>query len=123
MLLVRADVAMRAVVLLIVAMAFLPAAWADDQKPPAGPRNGGSYRRLPAHYKDVVSEQQRDAIYQIQEEFGAKIAELKARLAELQNEQAAKVEAVLSPEQKQKITKLKAAAATRRAGKSPAAKP
>lgn len=95
----------------------------DKPAPHAPPPASANYHRLPAHYKDVVDERQREAIYQIQEEFGAKIADLKTQLAELQKRQAAKIEAVLSPEQKQKIAQLKTAAATRRRPKGPAAKP
>ena len=81
----------------------------------------GKSRRLPAHYKDVVSQAQREAIYRVQAEYGAKIAELKTRLSKLQAERKAKIEALLTPEQKQKIAQLKAAAAAKRKPK-PAAK-
>jgi Spy/CpxP family protein refolding chaperone len=104
-----------------------PVATAAPATPPpavdaaaAKPRAGG--RRLPAYYKDVVTQEQREAIYQIQEEYGAKIAEVKARLADLQQQQAAKIAALLKPEQKQKIDQLRAAAAAKRQAK-PAARP
>ena len=116
-----------AIVLLVgLFMGLAPAwSWAGEDKPTAKatPQASGNCRRLPAYYKDVVSEEQREAIYEIQEEFGAKIAELKVKLAELQKQQAAKVEAVLSPEQKQKVGQLKAAAAAKRHPKAPSAKP
>jgi len=102
-----------------------PAAKAVPATPPpavdaavAKPRTGG--HRLPAYYKDVVTQEQREAIYRIQEEYGAKIAEAKARMADLQQQQAAKIEALLKPEQKQKIDQLRAAAAAKRQAKAAA---
>jgi len=76
--------------------------------------------RLPAYYGTVVDDKQRQAIYDIQEEYAPKIAELKAQLEALMKERDEKVEAVLTPEQLQKIEEAKAAAkAKRAAGKTP----
>jgi len=76
--------------------------------------------RLPNYYRHVVDEKQRVAIYKIQEEYAAKIADLKAQLAAVMKEQSEKVTAVLTAEQLQKIEQLKAEAAEKR--KKPAAK-
>lgn len=73
----------------------------------------GSYRRLPAHYKDVVTQTQREAIYRIQEEFGPKLAELKAKIAELEGQRRAKIEGLLTPEQKAKLERARAKRAPR----------
>jgi hypothetical protein len=112
---------------------FVPVgAWAAEEKPAAKSESKatekvekegrGSPRRLPAHYKEVVTQEQREAIYRIQDEYGGKMAELKARMDELQRQQAAKIEALLTAEQKRRITVLKAAKEAKRHAK-PAAKP
>jgi len=80
--------------------------------------------RLPAYYRHVVDEKQREAIYKIQEEYAAKLAALKAQLAALTQERNDKVAAVLTPEQKAKVEKLKAEArAKRKREKSETKKP
>jgi hypothetical protein len=106
-------------------LAFVPACLAADAAKAAAktasavaekPRTVG--HRLPPYYKDVVTEDQRQAIYRIQEEYGPKIGEAKARLADLQQQQAAKIEALLSPDQKQKLAQLHATAAAKRKAKA-----
>jgi len=59
--------------------------------------------RLPAHYSQVVTQEQREAIYKIQEEYQPRIQALKDQLAALQKEQKEKIDAVLTPEQKQQV--------------------
>ncbi len=63
--------------------------------------------RLPAYYRQVVTEEQRQAIYQIQAEYAPKIAELRAKLEALIAEQDAKIQAVLSPEQLKQVERLR----------------
>lgn len=63
--------------------------------------------RLPAYYRQVVTEQQRQAIYRIQAEYAPKIAALRAQLEALIAEQDAKIRAVLSPEQLKRIEQLR----------------
>lgn len=70
--------------------------------------------RLPAYYKDVVSPDQREKIYAIQEKYAEQIEEALARLEQVRKAQADEIEAVLSPEQKQKVAELKAAAGNKR---------
>jgi len=71
--------------------------------------------RLPAYYGTVVDEKQRQAIYDIQKEYHARIAALKAQLEALIKQRDEKIDAVLTPEQLQKIEEAKAAAKAKRA--------
>jgi hypothetical protein len=94
----------------------------SDEKPAAtkGKAKAKSAPRLPAHYKDVVSDEQKAKIFAIQKELGPKIAELRKQLASLTAEQTQKIEAVLTPEQLKKIEELKAAAKKQRDAKKSA---
>jgi hypothetical protein len=70
--------------------------------------------RLPAHYKDVVSPDQREKIYEIQDKYAEQIEEALARLEQVRQAQAEEIEAVLTAEQKQKVAELKAASGNKR---------
>ncbi len=74
--------------------------------------------RLPAHYGRVVDQQQREAIYRIQEEYRPKITDLQAQLDVLRRERNEKIEAVLRPEQRQQIEAAKAAKKSARAAQN-----
>jgi len=63
----------------------------------------------------VVDDKQRQAIYDIQKEYHPRIAALKAQLEALIKERDEKIDAVLTPEQLQKIEAAKAAAKAKRA--------
>jgi hypothetical protein len=69
---------------------------------------------LPPYFRGVVDEKQRDAIYKIQEEYGAKIAALKAQLEAATKERDAKIAALLTPEQKNKLEQLQTEAKVKR---------
>jgi len=71
--------------------------------------------RLPAYYARVVDEQQRKKIYEIQRKYHAQIADLQRQLEKLVAQRDAEIEAVLSPQQKAEIEKLRQEAAARRA--------
>ena len=83
---------------------------AKAAKPRAKPRG-----RLPAHYAAVADEEQREKIYRIQQGYQPQIEELQAKLAALREKQAVEIEAVLTPEQKEKVKELAAAAKAKRA--------
>ena len=70
--------------------------------------------RLPSYYKDVVSDEQRDKIYEIQDQYDPKIKELRRQLSALEKEQSDKIEAVLTPGQKEKIDAARAEAKAKR---------
>src|SRR5262245_49232926 len=70
--------------------------------------------RLPAHYGDIVTESQRVQIYAVQEKYAAQIDALKAQLEVLEIKRDKEVEAVLGPEQKEKLKKAQKTAAEQR---------
>jgi hypothetical protein len=94
---------------------------------------GRKGRRLPAHYSQVVNEQQRENIYKIQEEYQPKIEALQKQLEALKKERDEKIAAVLTAEQKKQVEeaatkakgdrKSKGRSATKPAEKSPATPP
>ncbi|HJT35643.1 MAG TPA: hypothetical protein VJ783_26685 [Pirellulales bacterium] len=74
--------------------------------------------RLPAYYARVVSGEQRDKIYAIQQSYEAKIADLQAQLKALTDKRDAEVAAVLTADQKSKVDQLAADAKAKRATRS-----
>lgn len=80
--------------------------------------------RLPRYFRDVVGDEQREKIYNIQDEYRPKIAALKAEWKALLKERDEKIEAVLTPEQKRQIDEARAEAkAKRKAKKAETKKP
>lgn len=65
--------------------------------------------RLPAHYKDLVSPEQREEIYAIQGKFNSRIDTLEAEIEKLKKERDAQVERVLTPQQLQRLRLLQGA--------------
>jgi hypothetical protein len=74
--------------------------------------------RLPVYYARVVDEKQRQKIYDIQRKYHPQIEALQKQLEELIAKRNAEIEAVLTPQQKAEIEKLRQEAATRRSEKS-----
>jgi len=83
------------------------AAFGDDAKPAvkkAVAKRGKMLRgRLPAHYAQVVTDEQKEKIYKIQEEYKPKIDAARAQLDALVKEQKEKIAAVLTLEQQKKV--------------------
>jgi hypothetical protein len=101
-----------AVVSLNLALAQKPAAKgkaAAAADAPAKPKG-----RLPAYYKDIVDDKQRDSIYTIQADFKGKIDALKEQIEKLETDRDAAIENVLSAAQKDKLKKAKEAAAAKK---------
>jgi Spy/CpxP family protein refolding chaperone len=109
-------------------MAFTLSAWlvqsgiaasqeTPNASPPAAKVAGAKAEKLtgrvPAYYKTVVTDDQRQQIYKIMAEYTPRLIALKGQLNQLTNEQDKRIEALLTPEQKQKIAQLKAAKANR----------
>lgn len=95
---------------------------ADESKAASQTRDATEFRpRLPAYYARVVTEEQRQKIYAIQREYHPRIAALRKQLEDLIAEQNGKIEAVLTPQQKVELERLRQEAATRRAGRADAA--
>jgi len=63
--------------------------------------------RLPAYFGSVVSEKQRDEIYEIQAGYQEDLDKLIAQVVELKAERDSAVEAVLSEEQLEEVQKLR----------------
>jgi hypothetical protein len=80
--------------------------------------------RLPNYYANVVTEQQKDEIYKIQEEYKPKIDAAKAQLDALKKELNEKISAVLTADQKKKVEEAEAVAkAAKKPEKEKADKP
>jgi hypothetical protein len=74
--------------------------------------------RLPAYFADIVTEEQRTAIYKIQESHKKQIDDLETQLATARDKELAEIEAVLDAEQKEKLKKARAEAASKKKKKS-----
>lgn len=70
--------------------------------------------RLPAYYKDIVDDRQKDAIYAIQADFKGKIDAVKEQVEKLEAERDAAVENVLTAAQKTRLKAAKDAAASKK---------
>ncbi|HUE71144.1 MAG TPA: hypothetical protein VMP01_09670 [Pirellulaceae bacterium] len=75
--------------------------------------------RLPAFYKNVVNEEQRSKIYEIQQKYASQIEDLQSQLESVRKKQTEEIEAVLSKEQLDKVTSLKAESDTKKKKDSP----
>lgn len=71
--------------------------------------------RLPALYRDVVTEQQRPEVAALLAKYNGKLAKLKAEIKSLTAERDQALESLLSGDQKAKLAQLKAEAKTKRA--------
>lgn len=92
-----------------------------DPKAKAGAKAKG---RLPAYYKDVVTDEQKDQIYAIQAKHAKQIDDLQSQLDAAKAKLNDEIEALLSAEQKEKLAKVKEEAdAKKKAGKKGDKKP
>ncbi len=88
-----------------------------DPKAKAGAKDKAK-GRLPAYYKDVVSDEQKEKIYAIQAKYEKQIADLQSQLETVRAQQNGEIEALLTPEQKEKVAKERAEAdSKKKAGK------
>ena len=96
--------------------------WAAEESAPTKPKADASKkaetrRRLPPHYADVVTEEQREAIYKIQDEHAPEIEAQEAKLIAVRKKLDDAVREVLKPDQLKKIDEAAAAAAKRRSAR------
>ncbi len=63
--------------------------------------------RLPAYFKNVVTEEQKSKIYDIQFKYAAQIEDLQSQLEALRKKQTEEIDAVLTKEQLDKVTALR----------------
>jgi hypothetical protein len=88
-----------------------PALAADENPAPnATEKSKAPKGRLPPHYAKVVTQQQREKIYNIQEEYRTKIEAARAQLDALVKEEKDKISAVLNEEQKKKVEEFQTTA-------------
>jgi hypothetical protein len=87
--------------LLSAVVIFSIAAFGQPPAQRAAPRG-----RLPAHYKDLVSPDQRDEIYAIQAKFNSQIDELEAKIEQLKKQRDEEVEGVLTTAQRTRLKLL-----------------
>jgi hypothetical protein len=92
-----------------------PATTPADQpdKTKKAKRRGGDH--LPLYYKDVVTDDQKKQIYSIQDEYKPKLNALKEQLKALTAERDAKLDALLTADQKTKVEAKRAEAQAKRA--------
>lgn len=110
---------------LVVGLAVAPRLAAQEKKvegKPAAEKKDGEKKegekkeraepkgRLPNHYGEVISGDQRDKIYAIQAKYKDELEKLQAQLKALDAKIDAEIEAVLTPEQKEKVAKIAAEA-------------
>ncbi|HEX5445025.1 MAG TPA: hypothetical protein VFW87_14400 [Pirellulales bacterium] len=98
-----------------------PGKTGDAAKPAAGApakARAKARGRLPAFYARVVSGDQREKIYAIQQSYEPKIADLQAQLKALTDKRDAEIEAVLTADQKTKVQQLATDAKAKRAARS-----
>lgn len=87
---------------------------AGDAPATAKPARAKPRGRLPNYYRQVVTLEQRDKIYAIQQSYSAQLEALEKQIAELEAKRDAEIEAVLTPEQREKVKTLVQEAQKRR---------
>jgi hypothetical protein len=111
------SVAVRLIALSLVSVLILGSAIAQEAAQEKQAKAKGK-PRLPTHYAKVVDPEQREKIIGIREEFAAKKEELQKQLDAINAEEMTAIEAVLTPEQKQKLAALQAEAKASREKKA-----
>jgi hypothetical protein len=92
---------------------------ADDA--PAAKEKSKPKGRVPNYYSKVVDGQQREKIYQIQQTYGPQIEQLQVQLKALTEKRDAEINALLTPDQQQRVATLMAEAKQAAAKKKAAA--
>ncbi|MDO4630008.1 MAG: hypothetical protein Q4C70_12575, partial [Planctomycetia bacterium] len=72
-------------------------------QPASGPRPGTRRGMFPMGFRDVITNEQRDKIYEIQQKYRPRMEELEAEMEKLRLEMRQEIETVLTPEQIQKV--------------------
>lgn len=73
--------------------------------------------RLPAYYSDIVTQKQRDKIYELQGKYEGQIATLADQIKTLQQQRDEEIEAVLSAEQRTVLEKARESARSKAAAR------
>lgn len=70
---------------------------------------GKPYKKmLPSGFREVLEAEQREEVYKIQEDYHHIIQRLKTRIEELEEERDRAFQAILNPEQKERVAKFRA---------------
>ena len=96
---------------LVVAAVSLNTVGQDAKKADSKAKVGAKQKnkgRLPAYYKDVVTDEQRTQIYAIQAKYEKQLTDLQSQIDAVKAKQNEEIEALLSAEQKEKLAKKKA---------------
>jgi len=111
--------------LLLVAMATSAVqmtAWSQEGATPPSPREprarSEARGRLPNFFTQVVTPQQREQIYEIQQGYAEELDALRAKLAAVEAKMNQEIEGVLDSDQLEQVKKLQAEAAERRQNRS-----
>lgn len=97
---------------LVVAVVSLDSIGQDAKKADSKAKAGAKAKskgRLPAYYKDVVTEEQREKIYAIHTKYVKQLEDLRSQLDAVRAKQNDEIEGLLSAEQKEKLAKVKTA--------------
>jgi hypothetical protein len=92
-------------------------AHAADEKPKEKKERAEMRGPLPTFYRDVIDGIQRDKMYKIHESYEPQINELKKQVKALEDKRDAELEALLRPDQKERVKELMAEAAKERKAK------
>ncbi len=85
-----------------------------DKPAAAAAPKADKYHRLPPYYRDVATDEQKEKIYSIQEDYGPQLEALKKQMAALTKKRDAEVKAVLTQQQHTLIDKLASDAKAKR---------
>lgn len=86
---------------LVLVMAMVPAAMPGESADGADHPAQKVRHRLPNYFGQIgLSDRQREKIYALQDEYNAQIAELQAKIEELERQRDAKIEGALTDAQK-----------------------
>ena len=99
-----------------MALALASVMVVGQEKGKASTKKEGASGRLPAHYSDVVTKEQRAKIYEVQAKYAPQIQKLKDQLAAAEMVQKEEIDAVLTKEQREQIAKLTAEAKNKKKG-------
>ncbi len=106
---------------LVVAAVSLNSIGQDAKKADGKAKAGAKAKakgRLPAYYKDVVTDEQRDQVYAIQAKYEKQLSELQGQIDAVKAKQNDEIDALLSAEQKEKLATVRAEAdAKKKSGK------
>ena len=104
-------------VLMIGGVSIVPVGHAADEKAKEKKERAEMRGPLPTFYRDVIDGIQRDKMYKVHESYEPQINELKKQVKALEDKRDAELEALLRPDQKERVKELMAQAAKERKAK------